>query len=248
MGPAPLVLLHPLGVDHTFWDAVLPHLGGRPVVALDLPGHGTCAPLHRGADVAQHAEAVAAELARRGIAQYDLVGVSLGGLIATVLAATRTTEVSSVTIADAVDVYPPAMQEMWRGRAVDVRASGVAPIIEPTLALWFTDAFRTSGSPQVDAVRSRLSSTDTEGYARACELLAAVDVSEYVTRITCPSCVMCGTQDAPPFRDAATRLAPALGHPTPTWMPGGHAAVIEHPQSFAQALLTFLPSVPSYDK
>ena len=248
MGDRPVVLLHPLGADRTFWDPVLPYVSSHPVVTLDLPGHGTCADLPIGSGIERHAETVGAELTRRGIAEYDLVGVSLGGLVAAVLAATTPEAVRSVTIADAVDVYPPAMQEMWRQRAVQARASGTAPFIEPTVNLWFTEAFRMGGPPVLDAVRTRLGSTDAEGYARSCELLSSVDVSGYIARIRCPSSVICGTGDAPPFQDAAARLAPLLGHATPTWLPGGHAAVIEDPSTFAKTLLTFLSAVPPNDK
>ena len=39
-GSVPVLLLHGLASSRRFWDLVVPHLAGLPVVALDQRGHG----------------------------------------------------------------------------------------------------------------------------------------------------------------------------------------------------------------
>jgi 3-oxoadipate enol-lactonase len=48
-----------------------------------------------------------------------------------------------------------------------------------------------------------------------------------------PATVVCGEDDAPPFRDAAQWLADATGG-TVQWLPGRHACAVEHPERFAE--------------
>ncbi|MET8628029.1 alpha/beta fold hydrolase [Kitasatospora sp. NPDC004669] len=84
-GP-PLVLLHALGERAADWDVVLPELApGHHVYALDLRGHGDS-----GRTAAYGLEAmrddVLAFLDALGLARIDLVGHSMGGAVAYLLA------------------------------------------------------------------------------------------------------------------------------------------------------------------
>ncbi|POX51075.1 alpha/beta fold hydrolase [Streptomyces sp. Ru72] len=102
-GPAdapPLVLLHALGEDGSTWDAVAPHLArGRRVHALDLRGHGRSdwpgvysLELMRG-DVLGFLDAL-------GLGTVELIGHSLGGVVAYLLAQYRPGRVSRLVLED----------------------------------------------------------------------------------------------------------------------------------------------------
>lgn len=101
--PIELVLLHGGAQNAHTWDTVLLALG-RPAVAIDLPGHGHSGwrddfgyrPHQMAADVAIMVEALVDE-------PIVLVGMSLGGLTANALAATRPDLVRRVI---AVDITP----------------------------------------------------------------------------------------------------------------------------------------------
>lgn len=79
--PEPLVLLHGFGGTHRSWDALralLPAQRYRPVVACDLPGHGSRGS-QRPVDWAACVEAV---LADAPPGRFVLAGYSLGGRVA----------------------------------------------------------------------------------------------------------------------------------------------------------------------
>jgi pimeloyl-ACP methyl ester carboxylesterase len=79
----PLVLVHGLATTRVIWRRVLPLLQRR-VIAIDVPGFGDSPPTGEGFEL----DAVADEIAR-GLADdapFDLVGHSLGGALAIVLA------------------------------------------------------------------------------------------------------------------------------------------------------------------
>ncbi|MBU2664063.1 alpha/beta hydrolase [Actinoplanes bogorensis] len=218
----PLVLLHPLGVDHHFWDPIRPYFQPA-VVTPDLDG----------STVEEMADAVLAGLST----PVDVTGVSLGGLVAQVIAARRPDLVRRLVLADTVAVYPEAMRTMWRERASLVRREGLTPILAPTEALWFPSAV----PPPVRArLRSLLSAGDPERYARACEALAVADTTATAAALTMPVLLACGQDDAPPFRQAVGWFGVTLPDATVAWLPGGHGTAFEHPDEFAEAVSAFL--------
>ncbi len=234
---APAVFLHPLGADSAFWDPVRAELGPRVSVALDLPGHGGCPPLPLGAGV----DAYAAAVAERLTGPAHLVGMSLGGLVAQELATSRPDLVASIVLADTVAVYPAPMQQMWRDRAATARGGGLSTLVEPMVAMWFTEALAAARDPRVNQARQTFASTDPEGYARSCDMLASVDTRARTQELTVPVVVVCGDDDAPAFRDAATWLAQTTGDGTVYWLPGKHACAVEAPAKFAGLLAATLP-------
>jgi pimeloyl-ACP methyl ester carboxylesterase len=95
----PLVLLHALGASRASWDAIVPALAQRfDVIAVDLPGFGTSAPLPAGIEPspAELATAVSGMLNDLGIDCPHLAGNSIGGWVAMEMAKTR--PVRSVTL------------------------------------------------------------------------------------------------------------------------------------------------------
>ena len=234
---APFVFLHPLGADARFWDPVRVELVPRTSVALDLPGHGTAPPPVLGAGIDAYAAAVADQLGEPA----HLVGMSLGGLVAQELAASRPELVASVVLVDTVAVYPGAFQQIWRDRAHTARTSGLTSLVEPMVEMWFSAELAASADPHVEQARHTFATTDPEGYARTCDVLATVDLRDRVASLTVPAVVVCGQDDAPPFREAATWLARTAGDGTVHWLPGRHACAVENPAKFAELLVASAP-------
>ena len=84
--PAELVLVHGGAQNAHTWDTVAMALG-RPLVAVDLPGHGhSDGPRADGATPFDHAEDVAEALAQLAPEARAVIGMSLGGLTSLALA------------------------------------------------------------------------------------------------------------------------------------------------------------------
>jgi 3-oxoadipate enol-lactonase len=238
-GP-PVLLLHPLGVDRTFWGGVS-GLDGMEVLTYDFPGHGETPVPDRPYSVEDLTDQAAALLTGAGPGPVDVVGVSLGGLVAQRLAAVHPDLVRRLVVVDAVAVYPPALRQQWRDRAATTPEEGLEPLVGPTLALWFTAGRLAEGGPVVEQVRSTFLGGDPQGYAYACRALEEVDLTDVIGRITAPTLVVCGDDDAPPFTAAARELAAMLPDARLVWLsPARHAGVLEQPGQFAAALAGFL--------
>ena len=99
---AALTLLHGAGLNAHAWDVTLLHLG-EPALALDLPGHGDSA-WRRDLEYTPEASGVtiAAAMASLTSVPQRLVGHSLGGLVAAVVAATHPELVSSLLLVESL--------------------------------------------------------------------------------------------------------------------------------------------------
>ncbi|UQI46626.1 alpha/beta hydrolase [Streptomyces sp. HU2014] len=110
-GPA-RVYVHGLGSASTVYHAHIaadPALAGRRSLFVDLPGHGISdRPLDFGYTLEEHADALAAVLDVAGARGAELIGHSMGGAVAVVLAARRPDLVSRLVLAEAnLDPNPP---------------------------------------------------------------------------------------------------------------------------------------------
>src|SRR5207248_8010315 len=85
-----VLLVHGFGADLNTWMFTQPALAdGRRVVALDLPGHGGSAKEVGPGDAEQLTEAVSGAADALGLERVHLVGHSMGGAIAVLLALQR---------------------------------------------------------------------------------------------------------------------------------------------------------------
>ncbi len=236
------VLLHPLGNDGSFWAPVLETWGASGgVLTPDLLGHGGADLPPLGSGIEVYTDAVLAACEERDLGRIDVVGVSLGGLVAQDLAIRYPEVVRRLVLVDTVAVYPEFLRANWRERAATARADGLAPLADAMEAMWFTDAFRADQRQAVADVRGLFLRQDPEGYARTCEALELTDTRPGLPGIEAPTLVVCGEHDAPPFVEAAHLLSEQIPDARLRWLTGAkHAAVLEQPDVFAGLLAEFL--------
>jgi pimeloyl-ACP methyl ester carboxylesterase len=117
-GP-PLVLLHGVGTTRVVWRQVRPLLAPeRLVAAPDLPGFGDSPPAGRGFALDEVADTLAEGLRDRLRTPFDLLGNSLGGAVACVLAARHPGLVSRLVLAAPAGLSPlPGPVPALAGRA-----------------------------------------------------------------------------------------------------------------------------------
>src|SRR5690349_2118291 len=126
----PLVLLHGLTFDRTMWLPALAHLAeldpARPVLSLDLPGHGESPPWPV-YGLESIADAVHRAVDEAGLSAPVLAGHSAGGVIATIYAA-RYPAAGVVNVDQPLQVEPFA--QVLRSLADQLRGPGFAQVWE----------------------------------------------------------------------------------------------------------------------
>jgi 3-oxoadipate enol-lactonase len=239
-GP-PLVLLHCLGVDHHFWDFADELARDFTLISYDLPGHGR-SPVPSGAyTIEDLARQLGELLARHNIARAHVAGISLGGLIAQQFAATSPASIDRLVLIDTTPRYSDELRAMWAQRAAAARSAGVGTLVDGLLKIWFTPQSVADNTEAVRYVRDALGSSSGEGYALACEALAAADLRPAAAKITAPTLVICGDDDIPSFLDAARWLEANIKGAQLAWLPKArHASVIERPAEAVALMRKFL--------
>ncbi|MEU4893147.1 alpha/beta hydrolase [Streptomyces sp. NPDC044780] len=112
-GGAARVYVHGLGATSAVYHAhiaAVPALAGRRSLFVDLPGHGISdRPADFGYTLEDHADALASALDAAGVRGAELIGHSMGGSVAIVLAVRRPELVSRLVLTEAnLDPHPPS--------------------------------------------------------------------------------------------------------------------------------------------
>ncbi|CDX32371.1 Dihydrolipoamide S-acetyltransferase [Mesorhizobium sp. ORS 3359] len=98
-GPKTIVFLHGFGACREIWRDVMASLAAEAkVLAYDLPGHGHSLQCEGTGGAKVAARAILADLVERRLSRVHLVGHSLGGAIATLIALADPGRVASLTL------------------------------------------------------------------------------------------------------------------------------------------------------
>lgn len=98
-GPKTIVFLHGFGACREIWrDVMAPLAAEARVLAYDLPGHGHSLQCEGMGGAKPAARAILADLATRQLTKVHLVGHSMGGAIATLMALADPGRVASLTL------------------------------------------------------------------------------------------------------------------------------------------------------
>jgi pimeloyl-ACP methyl ester carboxylesterase len=191
----PTVLIHGVGSDLVRWDPVVePLLEVGPVVRYDLRGHGRSpkphGPYHLEDFVADHRRLMAS----LGIECANVVGLSLGGLIAQSIALTDPAAVERLVILSAVAGRTAAQRDAVLRRLRAVEEGGPAAVADGG-ERWYTEAFRAAHPEVVSAHLARFKANDPAAYAAAFRVLATSDLVDELHRIDVPTLIMTGVLD-----------------------------------------------------
>ncbi len=238
----PLILLHCLGMDWTFWDVLEPLSDEFELIAYSLPGHHDT-PLPKG----QYGEAELSEqlrtlMKREGVARAHIAGISMGGSMAQHFAGTYPEMVGRVILCDCTPRYNDEMRANWPVRAEAARTKGVASLIPMLEKVFFTQASLDENGPNVRHVKEKWASCSGEGYALGCEWLAHVDAREQARRMKMPTMIMLGSNEGPAFKEAARWMTENIpGSQDIVEVPNaGHASVRERPDFVIREFRRFL--------
>jgi 3-oxoadipate enol-lactonase len=238
----PLILLHCLGMDWRFWDVLEPLTDQFELIAYSLPGHhDTKVPKGQYGE-AELSEQLRALMKREGIAKASLAGISMGGSMAQHFAGTYPATVDRVILCDCTPRYNDEMRTAWPQRAEIARTKGVASLIPMLEKVFFTQASLDQNGPNVRHVKEKWASCSGEGYALGCEWLAHVDAREQAKKMTMPTRIMLGSNEGPPFKEAARWMADNIpGSKGIVEVPeAGHASVRERPEFVVKEFRQFL--------
>lgn len=243
-GDGPTVcLLHPVGLDSGCWGAQVAALAPRfQVLRVDLRGHGrsdTPPPPYSLSDFGADVHTLLRQLC---VAPAHVIGLSLGGMVAQVLALEHPADVRSLVLADTNSALPPEARRAMVERGEAARRGGMSSVLDSTLTRWFTPGFM--GSAIVAETCKRLLADNVEGWAAAWRAISELDTEPRLPEIRVPTLVIIGENDlsvpVSRARAMADRIPGAAFHVVPG---APHMAPLECPDLFNPPVLEFLGNV-----
>jgi 3-oxoadipate enol-lactonase len=247
-GPAsaPIITLsNSLASNLSMWDPQTSVLTSRyRVLRYDTRGHGgTDAPAGP-YSLDELTEDVRALLQALGITRTHFMGLSMGGMIGQIMALKHPQMLRSLVLCDTMSRVPTEAKPLWDDRIHVAEAQGMEPLVEPTLARWFTEPFRRKGSPVLERVRTMIRTTPARGYAGCCHAIAALNLTDQLKAIALPTLIIVG-EDDPATPVAASRVIheQIKGSELVILKSAAHLANLEQPEAFNRAMMAFLPEV-----
>lgn len=243
-----VVLAHALGCDSTLWDGLADALvadAGPPtrVVCYDHRGHGKSArpagpyTLDELADDAARVITTAAD----GL-PVVFVGLSMGGMVAQLLALRRPDLVQALVLANTSSAFSPEARVVWDERIAGIRAAGnLEASADGAMSRWFTAGFRVGHADIVAHYRQRVATQDPDCYVATCQAIRDLDLTGRIGAIDVPTLVMAGAQDPGTPVAMAEVIAREIAGAQLVILPdASHLSVIEQPVAFARAVQQFL--------
>jgi 3-oxoadipate enol-lactonase len=236
----PLLLVHGLLSDLTSWryqvDPLAPHYR---VITIDLKGFGKSTKPRKEYQVHSHAEDLKAFLQHLKITQAHVCGLSMGGMVAEVLAIKYPQLVKGLILADSA--------AMIADYAVSDRLTLLADHDMNWFANWGTKKIlRLASDEAKNHVREMIRRVDKTDYRLAIISTAGFNIANELKNIKSPTLIIQGEKDETVPMWHAEQLKSWIPNAKFVIMKGAsHMTPVESPEEFNQLVLNFLAEVDS---
>ena len=242
LGPAErpvLVFSNSLGTDFRIWNDVVARLGDQfRIVLYDKRGHGLSELGETPYRIADHVADLAALLDELAIEGAIVCGLSVGGLIAQGLYASRPELVSGLILSDTAHKIGSAA--LWNERMAAIEKGGIASIAEAILERWFSRALRENDPAALAGWRAMLTRTPEAGYLGTCAAIRDADFTEEAGWIAVPTLCIVGDQDGATPPELVLQTADLIPGARYQVIAGaGHLPCIERPAEVARLIEGF---------
>ena len=241
-----ILFVHGFSLNKSMWKAQLASLSRHyRCIAPDLRGHGSSQGVPGTYTVDILADDLKGLLNHLGIRRVTLVGFSMGGYVAFAFYRKYPGSVRSLVLADTrPQADSPEAKQGRETTAQTVLREGGAGIAKSLAGRMLAPASVQQRPALVQSVQAIMTSTPVNGWVGDLRGLAArPDSMDTLAKITCPTLILVGDQDAvtPPAdsRLMAEKIKKAKLVVIPQ---AGHLAPMEQPRAFNKALREFLGS------
>ncbi|EUB99007.1 3-oxoadipate enol-lactonase [Rhizobium sp. CF080] len=217
-GKPVIVFINSLGTDSRIWHHELPKLAeDYTILTYDKRGHGLSGLGSPPYSIADHAADLAGLLDHLQLSQVIVCGLSVGGLIAQGLYASRPDLVKALIFSNTAHKIGTA--ESWAARIAAVETNGIDSILDAIMERWFTAPFRKPDNAAYQAYCNMLVRQPTFGYSGTCAAIRDADFTEAAKRIAVPVLCIVGREDGSTPPEVVKSLADLI--------PGARYEIIE---------------------
>ncbi len=201
----PVVLSNSLLTSLEMWDPQWDALTSRfRVLRYDTRGHGESEPTPAPYGMETLADDLAALMAHVRFDAAHIVGLSLGGMTAQMLAIRHPARTLSLCLVATTALRPSHGTAIWKDRIRTVRGEGnYDKLLHGIHDRWISVRFRRRQPEDFARLTEMITSTPIEGYVGCCEAIAGYDIRGRLGEVEAPTLVVVGEEDSgTPLEDA----------------------------------------------
>ncbi|MDB5531909.1 MAG: alpha/beta hydrolase fold protein [Hyphomicrobiales bacterium] len=239
-----VVLLHPVGLDGSFWDGVVGALEADcRLICIDARGHGQSDVPAEPFTLDDLAGDVIELVRAVGQPPAVAVGCSMGGMVAQALGVTAPELFAGVVIANTAHLRNDQGRATMEMRAKEAE-KGMPRVLATTLSRWFDPATQLARPELVVKARDWLLAADPVMHASAWRAIRDLNYAERLKHLRMPALAIAGTRDQSTPVAAMKAMAQAIPGCAYEEIDTGHLAPLEQPARFADLLRAFLARLP----
>ena len=241
-GKPVLMLHHSLATSLDMWeDLNLALVQHYRVLRFDARGHGKTTAPEGDYAMPQLAGDAIGLMNALGIQKATHVGLSMGGMIGQYLGITAADRVDALVLLSTTSQMPPEAAPIWEERIAQVKAQGMAPLVEPTMQRWFTPDFLASGDSVLEEIRREIAATPVNGFCGWAAAISDLNLTAHLPGIKAPTLIMVGADDAgtPPAMSQVI-AAQIAGSRLEIVENASHMLPLQQPDRFLETLIDFL--------
>ncbi len=233
-----LVFSNSLGTDFRIWrDVIVRFVGECAILTYDKRGHGLSDVGDAPYGIDDHVEDLAALLDHLGQKEAIVCGLSVGGLIAQGLAASRPDLVKALVLCDTA--HRIGTEEKWNQRIDAIHENGIESVADGILEGWFTAGFRET--QEFRGYRNMLVRQPADGYAGTCASVRDADFTETSSALDLPVICVVGDADGSTPPDLVLQTAKLIPGARYEVIEGaGHIVCVEQPDRLVQIIKAFM--------
>jgi 3-oxoadipate enol-lactonase len=191
-----VVLSHALATSMDLWGYQLPLLASRyRVVLYDLRGHGKSGGTGDQYTLQALASDVAALLDHLEIRRATFVGLSIGGMIGQHLAVKYPDKITGLVLCSTGGRTEPEAKLTLGERINKVRAEGLNPQLDATLARWFTSRFIQESPETMAWVSQLILGTSINGFVGCAHAVQGLDIIDSLEQVRAKTLLIPGEFD-----------------------------------------------------
>lgn len=239
-----LVLISGLKGDHSIWLPILDSLVQHyHVLIFDNRGVGRTSDNNTPFSIQTMADDTMALINALNLKQPNIVGHSLGGAIAQVIAKNYTDNIGKVVLCNTFSQLNLTAKKVFDNVLILHQQNATPAIImDAIIPFAFSETFMTQ---EVRQTIHQVSNADPytqslENYARQWQALREFDSTPWLHSITLPTLIIGSKADQIATLTETQLLHEQITNSQLTVLPGGHAIMVEQPQRLVETILDFV--------
>ena len=240
-GAAPtLLFINSLGTDFRIWDDVVDLMREHGNLLLfDKRGHGLSEYVETTHGLNDYADDAEALLNYFSIKKCTIIGLSVGGMIAQILASRIPERIEKLILC--ATRHKIGNQQIWNERIAIVDQKGLTEISNGVMQRWFSETFRKDEVIKVTGYSNMLERTPASGYIKTCEAIRDANLTKIASQIKIPTLCIVGSEDKSTTPDEVRSLADLIEGSKFRIIEGsGHIPCVDNPEILSNLIIDFI--------